>query len=408
MKSTVKITKNPFAWLAFAAVAINIYAHFTITSIPLVTYVLIGSIVFFALSRGMLYNSMNTKYFMYSAVLLIYVFAVSLVSPEGSANMTKMIIFQLLICMCLFMYILTSPKSIDTLIILMSLGVLIMCITILTDEELFNTLTAAARDDSTYYTLGDNNRNTIGIILGLGALYMLYLGFAKNKLWFIPMVVVIIIGLITGSRKVVIAVFCGILLFVFLYLKFFPRKGAFRKIAIALAVILLLGLMLYACFAVDVLYNIIGFRLEGLLETLTGRGEGEASAEIRYHMIEKAMEMFFQKPIFGWGIEGFAANSGFGVYSHNNFTETLVSFGIVGFVLLYSYKLVLVIAQLRSIAKEKDKHKSMQGIIIVVAMAIALVLDFAAISMNNLVLNIPFALSAAYLFIGKNEKRKQK
>lgn len=46
MKSTVKITKNPFAWLAFAAVAINIYAHFTITSIPLVTYVLIGSIVF--------------------------------------------------------------------------------------------------------------------------------------------------------------------------------------------------------------------------------------------------------------------------------------------------------------------------------------------------------------------------
>ena len=141
---------------------------------------------------------------------------------------------------------------------------------------------------------------------------------------------------------------------------------------------------------------------------VTGEGEGEASAEIRRDMIVKALEMFIQKPIFGWGIEGFAAHSGFGVYSHNNYTETLVSFGIVGFILLYSYKVVLLVAQFKTISKEKDKQKSMQSMIIFVAMSISLILDFAAISMNNIVVNIPFALSAAYLLMRKIEEKRKR
>lgn len=407
MKSTIKITKNPFAWLAFAAVAINIYAHFTTTSIPLITYVLIGSIFFFALSRSTLYKSMNTNYFLYSAMLIIYVFGMSLISPKGSANMTKMIIFQLIICVCLFIYALTSRNSIDQLIILMSIAVLIMCVTILSDEELFRTLTEAT-EDNTYYTLGDNNRNTIGVILGIGSLYMLYLGFAKNKLWFILMIATVVLGLVTGSRKVVVAVLCGTLLFVFVYLKYFPQKKIGKKIAIVAVILVVMGLTIYACFANDLLYNIIGHRLEGFVEIFTGEGEGETSAEIRRDMIVKALEMFIQKPIFGWGIEGFAAHSGFGVYSHNNYTETLVSFGIVGFILLYSYKVVLLVAQFKTISREQDKSRCLQSMIIFVAMAISLVLDFAAISMNNLVVNIPFALSAAYLLTRKTKKRRSK
>ena len=407
MKSTIKINRNPLAWLAFIAVALNIYAHFTTTSIPLITYVLIGSVALYALSRSTLYKSMNTIYFVHSAILIIYVFAVSLLSPKGSANMTKMIIFQLAICVCIFIYVLTARNSIDKLITLMAIAVLIMCLTILTDEELLRTLTEATKDN-TYYTLGDNNRNTIGVILGMGALYMLYLGFAKNKLWFILMIATVVLGLVTGSRKVVVAVLCGTLLFVFVYFKYFPQKKIGKKIAIVSVILVVLGLIIYACFENELLYNIIGNRLEGFVETLTGEGEGEASAEIRYNMIVRAFEMFAQKPLFGWGIEGFAAYSGFWVYSHNNYTETLVSFGIVGFILLYSYKVVLLVAQFKTISREQDKSGCLQSMIIFVAMTISLVLDFAAISMNNLVVNIPFALSAAYLLTRKTEKRRSK
>ena len=222
------------------------------------------------------------------------------------------------------------------------------------------------------------------------------------------MIATVVLGLVTGSRKVVVAVLCGTLLFVFVYFKYFPQKKIGKKIAIVSVILVVLGLIIYACFENELLYNIIGNRLEGFVETLTGEGEGEASAEIRYNMIVRAFEMFAQKPLFGWGIEGFAAYSGFWVYSHNNYTETLVSFGIVGFILLYSYKVVLLVAQFKTISREQDKSGCLQSMIIFVAMTISLVLDFAAISMNNLVVNIPFALSAAYLLTRKTEKRRSK
>ena len=407
MKSTIKITKNPFAWLAFAAVAINIYAHFTITSIPLITYVLIGAVVMYALSNSTIKASTSSIYFWYMCLLIMYTIMVAMSSPSGSQNMTKMIIFQLILSVCFFIYLVSLRKYSDVLVVLMVVAVLILCVIIVSDEALFKTLSEAA-DDNTYYTLGENNRNTIGVILGIGSLYMLYLGVAKNKLWFLAMIATVALGLITGSRKVIVSVVFGMLLFTFLYVTYAKKQSSPKKLRAIIFVLLIIGLLLFFCFNNETLYNIIGNRIEGLWGTLSGSGEGDASSEERAGMIKRAFEMFLEKPAFGWGIEGFAKNSGYGVYSHNNFTETLVSFGIFGFVLFYSYKVALLVMHFCALKREIDKNKCAKMVIVFVAMAISLILDFAAISMNNIVVNIPYTLAAAQIYLNKLEKRTSK
>ena len=61
------------------------------------------------------------------------------------------------------------------------------------------------------------------------------------------------------------------------------------------------------------------------------------STEKRIEMIGEAINMYWEKPIFGWGIGAFAKYSGYGYYCHNNFFEILVSGGLILFIIYYSF-----------------------------------------------------------------------
>ena len=102
---------------------------------------------------------------------------------------------------------------------------------ILTDESLMETLKAAgdAKVNTVYYTLGENNRNTIAIILGIGSLCMLHLGFSRNKLWFVFMVITVLLGLITGSRKMILTILVGTVLYLFLQNKYVRKRSGDKK-----------------------------------------------------------------------------------------------------------------------------------------------------------------------------------
>ena len=152
------------------------------------------------------------------------------------------------------------------------------------------------------------------------------------------------------------------------------------------------------------MYNIIGSRIEGLFGDFAGTGKIEASAGIRFDMIDYAIEMFKEKPVFGWGIEGFANNSVYGVYSHNNFTETLVNFGIVGFVLLYFYKVMILYRQIKMIKEAGNSQENLIYILVFVLMSVVFVLDYGQISMNSFVLNLPFVMGAAQQYLHRKEK----
>jgi len=78
-------------------------------------------------------------------------------------------------------------------------------------------------------------------------------------------------------------------------------------------------------------------------------GVGDSSTKWRVSFAELGLKVFFEKPIFGVGLDSFrdvvgrVYNSEH--YSHNNYIELLAGLGIIGFVLYYSV-FVLVIKQL--------------------------------------------------------------
>lgn len=69
----------------------------------------------------------------------------------------------------------------------------------------------------------------------------------------------------------------------------------------------------------------------------------DASTDGRIAMIQTGLQLFLDSPIWGHGIAGFQIKSGFGTYSHNMFIETLVNYGILGFILFFSYYIVTII-----------------------------------------------------------------
>lgn len=399
MKAVIRIPKNPFVWLAYVAMAIGTYAYFTVSSIPLITYIMLGGVFLYAMSNGSLKRSVGCGYFAYLIIQLVYVFVIGMISTS-QPSMTRSIIYQMIVCMSFYIYASAERKSIDLIVLFVAVSVTILNVNILSDESLMKTI-SNAENANIYYTFEENNRNVIGMILGIGSLYMLYLGYTKGKIWFAPMILSVGLGLITGSRKSLLAAVLGILLYIYLYSKYcLQKKRSVGKLSIYIAILAVI-LVLYACYNNPVLYNIIGVRIEGFIAMITGEGNQEASAVIRSRMIEKAFEMFKEKPFMGWGIEGFAQYSGFGVYSHNNYMETLVSFGLFGFLMMYGGKFWFLWRQMKAIKAQTTVKLGSLYIIVFVLMVISLVMDFAAITMNGVITNMPFALSAAMLFSGR-------
>lgn len=89
----------------------------------------------------------------------------------------------------------------------------------------------------------------------------------------------------------------------------------------------------------------------------------DASTIERFTMFVDGFYMFLRKPLFGFGIHGFFISSSFGEgWSHNNFSELLSSYGLVGFMLFYTPYIV----SLKRIKKtQKSTLKSIINTILV-------------------------------------------
>lgn len=185
------------------------------------------------------------------------------------------------------------------------------------------------------------NANQIGLMAALGVLCAVYIGFVcahKAKGWtrLLSIVLVLFFGytsILSGSRKSIIIVLATLFIFVL-------RASKSHRIRNLMLAVILLGAALYAIYNIPFLYDRIGYRFQGLLDMMFAEG-GDNSSRIRQNMIQVGMEAFYQKPILGYGLNGFAtiygAFSGKSVYAHNNYIEILVSTGLVGLVVYYAF-----------------------------------------------------------------------
>ncbi len=145
--------------------------------------------------------------------------------------------------------------------------------------------------------------------------------------------------LLTGSRKGLLMIVIAIVIISF----FTGQRKIFRTLLIGSITVVTLYILIMN---VDFLYNIVGVRVENLLNFLNEGSTADASLHDRNTLVDIGMAYVREKPWTGYGYDCFklvssmsgdgnVATGEVGYYSHNNYIELLFSGGIIGFVLYY-------------------------------------------------------------------------
>lgn len=242
---------------------------------------------------------------------------------------------------------------------------------------------------------GSGNVNTIAIYLGMMSVPCLYMiVFEKRIIYAIPYTLSIALMLLTGSKKALLLIVLSLLILTILK----NKLKLHRYVPAVLGIILLLIFV----FTNDYLYSIIGFRVIDFLNTIGfnvgGIGDSESS-QLRLLMYELGAQAFWNHPLFGGGWFYFSVYSDFGTYSHNNYIELLVTYGLFGFIFYYGMFLSVLLKTIR-IMKNDHYAKLIFTMIILI-----LINDFAMVSFLSNVLNYQI-LILGYLYVNGTRREQ--
>ena len=187
------------------------------------------------------------------------------------------------------------------------------------------------------------NVNAVGMILGISSVFSFYFILEEKEYQFSPMLLAnSIVILLTGSRKSLM-----FLIFTLLVLLFSKRDKRIRsKVKFFLLGAVLLSIAVYVIYNVPIFYQIIGRRMDNLLDFAFGEGTTERSMNIRFMMIQLGWDWFKERPITGYGINNYrlllGQEIGWITYSHNNIIELLVGIGIIGAIVYYLEQIIVM------------------------------------------------------------------
>lgn len=180
----------------------------------------------------------------------------------------------------------------------------------------------------------------------------------------------LVVTILTGTRKVLVYFFLALVIIPYMY------KGNVSKITISKIVkaviisVIVSGIVMFMFINIPLLYKLIGNRIESAITF--GAQNNDSSLRVRTLFIAKAMELFYERPILGFGMNYFHTISIYkGLYSHNNYTEILSGGGVVGLFLYYGRYLFLI----HKILKFK-KYKQRDALLLLSFLIIQMVLEY--------------------------------
>ena len=188
--------------------------------------------------------------------------------------------------------------------------------------------------------LGDEfgDINDIALFFSLGYFIAFYEVFFNKRIWIkivsaISLFQFLLCGLATSSKIFVLVVIVALIAVVYM---FFGKKRWWLSTIICVALIGTgIGILCLPAFAT------IKNRMLTMLSTLSGKSiEGSSTNDMstigRLEMLLDGIQLFLRRPLFGFGVNGFFTFSSYGgMWSHNHFSETLCTFGLVGTVLFH-------------------------------------------------------------------------
>ena len=145
------------------------------------------------------------------------------------------------------------------------------------------------------------------------------------------------------------------------------------------------------------MFSTINERLELLFEGFGGGGSSYQTDQTRKMMISQGMEAFYQKPILGHGT-GYSYTL-FGTYSHNNFVELLMNYGMVGFILYYAVYLFIIVKLWRQV-----KQGDLYAVYFFVYIGVQLLLGVGWVNYYSRPTQLVTALAFGYIVFQKKQK----
>lgn len=168
----------------------------------------------------------------------------------------------------------------------------------------------------------------------------------------------LLVVLFSGSRKSIALALLGILgYFIFSKPYHMTNKQSIKRLILLIAVCLIVAFTIYLSFNNEMLYSVIGKRLE----TMLGGSESDASINERNEFIGFAITLFTAHPVLGYGGNNFVKymyeiNFSHKAYCHNNFLEILSTLGIIGFLIYYCFIFALAFRYIVALRTLKDNN----------------------------------------------------
>ncbi len=235
------------------------------------------------------------------------------------------------------------------------------------------------------------NANSIGMIFTICIVVSFYLAFycGEKRYYFVTLLQMFIV-MLTGSRKSLLASMAGIVMLIMMKMQ---RRNIILRILMVFGFIVTLY---YLIMSVPVLYSTIGVRIESMTEHLLGEG-GDFSMSLRQSFIDHATDMFYERPLAGYGINNFKSmirgRIGVSSYAHNNYYEILADLGIIGFVAYYGYYFYLS----ASLVKIWRKTNSSMVKLMLTWLAVIMICEYGIVTYYTVYIQI--TLCCMYMFI---------
>lgn len=338
----------------------------------------------------------KTRFFFWLTAIWIMYFAYALIFEVHDVfNSTRLIaIYLITIDVALLLQTFKKENMINEAIKCFAMSAILMMIHIVVLE--FDEIIAGANRIG---ESGSGNVNSVAGCLGILSIGVFVKAFIdKNKKYMLLYALIVIFMILTGSKKAIIIILITVMgTFMLKYkwnlLKYFK-------------LLLIVTLFFVIIFSNEYLYNIVGYRIEDFFQQLTIEDiETETvvshSTEERGEMLKEFPKLFVKSPIVGSGWGYFSVYAGFGVYSHCNYAEMLITFGIFGTFLYY----IMYIITLKKYFAYKEF--SIRKVMPQITLLTILVCDMISVTFNCTELYyISLFVSVYQISIIKNEIRK--
>ncbi len=214
--------------------------------------------------------------------------------------------------------------------------------------------------------IGDENY--VGITMAYAVCVLIYLyKVEKKKICLAGIGIVSGAVFLSGSRTAFVLLLLAVIGNVY-FTAYQKKWKAGRVIGVSIVLLLLVIGVLYLVMNIPMLYNSIGVRIESFFDIMNGQKSSfnERSTQNRIRMMNTAMSMFYESPIWGKGINSFLGL--YGGFCHCDYTELLSGLGAIGFSLFFGP----FVGMMFSMRKVKHESKSMD----LAALLMTLVLMF--------------------------------